>query len=492
MGLEESLHEAARALRTKPLAARALFVQVWRATRDPRLGALVDRLGETLQTPLEELPTKQHERAQALAAAFTTSGDETRASLLAATEVFARNAIGPNVREVVESWLRLEADPAIAHTALRLLEGLGAEGRLDTKLRRRLVAVLERHGDAGFVPALRGHAATVEGPLRARCLHVAERLAAFPSTPDDLGPVLDRLLTQLPHAASGAGPSPTAESGLDAGEALFDAVFRDPDDDGPRAVLADWLTRRGDVRGEFITLQLDPARAKRAKPRLAELLRLHKRELCGALARYVKMSGLHFERGFLVGCTLAARLPALPATALLEDVRFDYARVAADARLDRLRVAREIGIQDLLEVLPRCPELTTATLFERFDTPWALTASALASAPRSLSEVHLTVQRRVFRRQPEDPAPLEKLRVFLGSPLVAEAHTAGFFEDDDELLGSPPDLQGLEDVRIGAAPASLRELHYRTTFRSFSATFGRVPGGGWDLVDSGNRSRRRS
>jgi uncharacterized protein (TIGR02996 family) len=41
---------------------------------------------------------------------------------------------------------------------------------------------------------------------------------------------------------------------------LLDAVFRSPDDDAPRRVLAESLQRAGDPRGEFIALQLDTQR----------------------------------------------------------------------------------------------------------------------------------------------------------------------------------------------------------------------------------------
>ena len=46
---------------------------------------------------------------------------------------------------------------------------------------------------------------------------------------------------------------------------LFDAVAADPDDDAPRQVLADALLERGDLRGEFVALQLLRAR-KAATP----------------------------------------------------------------------------------------------------------------------------------------------------------------------------------------------------------------------------------
>lgn len=58
-------------------------------------------------------------------------------------------------------------------------------------------------------------------------------------------------------------------------DALLAAIYAAPDDDSPRMVFADALTERGDLRGEFIALQLARAKGK-ATP--AQLTR--ERELC--------------------------------------------------------------------------------------------------------------------------------------------------------------------------------------------------------------------
>jgi uncharacterized protein (TIGR02996 family) len=42
---------------------------------------------------------------------------------------------------------------------------------------------------------------------------------------------------------------------VDRGRRLLDGVLAQPEEDGPRLVLADWLAERGDPRGEFIALQ---------------------------------------------------------------------------------------------------------------------------------------------------------------------------------------------------------------------------------------------
>src|SRR5262245_27467685 len=60
---------------------------------------------------------------------------------------------------------------------------------------------------------------------------------------------------------------------------LHDAVLAAPDDDGPRLVYADWLSERGDPRGELIQVQIarDHGGGELAE-REAELWRVHGEE----------------------------------------------------------------------------------------------------------------------------------------------------------------------------------------------------------------------
>ena len=42
-------------------------------------------------------------------------------------------------------------------------------------------------------------------------------------------------------------------------DAFLHAILAAPDDDTPRLIYADWLEERGDLRGEFIRLQVELA-----------------------------------------------------------------------------------------------------------------------------------------------------------------------------------------------------------------------------------------
>lgn len=84
--------------------------------------------------------------------------------------------------------------------------------------------------------------------------------------------------------------------------ALFAAVYANPDDDGPRAVLADALQEAGDPRGEFIALQLARGRNGKKTRRETALLKEHGRTWLGPLAPAIPKDGVVFERGFLAKC----------------------------------------------------------------------------------------------------------------------------------------------------------------------------------------------
>ena len=75
---------------------------------------------------------------------------------------------------------------------------------------------------------------------------------------------------------------------------MMAAILAAPGDDGPRRTYADWLTRRGDPMGEFITLQLrdgDGHADWRASAAADAIRQQHRRQLGsadqGALRQHV-------------------------------------------------------------------------------------------------------------------------------------------------------------------------------------------------------------
>jgi uncharacterized protein (TIGR02996 family) len=98
---------------------------------------------------------------------------------------------------------------------------------------------------------------------------------------------------------------------MSAEDAFLQAICAEPEDDGPRLVYADWLDERGDVRGEFIRVQIELARgpadeAKRAELAAREraLLAAHREAWLGPLRRWLTWA--EFRRGFPEAVVLQA------------------------------------------------------------------------------------------------------------------------------------------------------------------------------------------
>jgi uncharacterized protein (TIGR02996 family) len=99
--------------------------------------------------------------------------------------------------------------------------------------------------------------------------------------------------------------------------ALFAEVYKNPDDDHVRMVLADALVERDDPRGELIHLQLRTELSKQEQRRAKELVEEHGRDWLGALGQWCskKPKELVYERGFATRMTIvkpATSQPAFP------------------------------------------------------------------------------------------------------------------------------------------------------------------------------------
>lgn len=95
-------------------------------------------------------------------------------------------------------------------------------------------------------------------------------------------------------------PRPAAPDGDEV--ALRAAIVAQPADDAPRLVYADWLLERGDVRGEFIRLQVEHARAPASQKRLDALLDANFESLVGEPAAHTHRNFV--TRGFATRVTL--------------------------------------------------------------------------------------------------------------------------------------------------------------------------------------------
>ena len=441
-------------LAQEPGRALESLLAVYQATWHPGVATLIERLGALHASNLEGLPVTQSQRAEALVAALADSTPLGRSGPLRAVADFAASAQGTRVWPTIEACSELPLDPRVASLALRLLSTRGAIRELTTKLLRRLVRCIERHGHGGLVADFdlwRASQALPEGLDARRLANVAATLRARVVGPVD-DAVLARLLEQVPAPLAPSTPTPSSVPA----EGLLEGILAAPDDDAPRLMYADWLTEHGDPRGEFIALQCARAAGRvsaEARRREAELLQQHRVAFLGRFANRVTLSGLRFDRGFLARATLRQTLPRDPACRLLEDVSFGR-HSSFDGALDRLHTARDLALEVLAEVMARAPRLEHATtqLWTR-GPEWTVTRELLARLPRPLTTVGLQLPRE-------------------GEPLafvLREAFSLPTLRTLEALELSFP--RGLPTPQtLASAPATLRSLtlHLRSPFLSLT------------------------
>jgi uncharacterized protein (TIGR02996 family) len=405
---------------TEPARALEVLLAVYRSTWHPQVAQVIERLGAHVGAPVEGLPVKQSERGAALSSLVLASTPADRSPLLQATTNFAASAMGQKVWPCLEAWAEVQPDPRIAATAFALLSVEGRVRDMTAKVFRRLLTNLERHGHVGMLPAFdawRLHARTPSWRIDPRRLaNLGVKLAKREPAAVDDG-VLARLLAHIPAPLV---PSSAPHSDV-APEALLDAVVASPDDDTPRLMFADYLTERSDPRGEFIALQCARAAGRvsdEARRREAELFQQHRTAFLGPFDKRVALSGLRFDRGFLVRASLRADLPRHPLVRLLEDVEFGRATAPRELSLDRLHTARSLALEVLGEVMARAPRLeeATTTLWTR-GPEWTITRELLARLPRPLTRLGLRLWREgeplsFVLRQAFALAPLKRLERF--------------------------------------------------------------------------------
>lgn len=369
-------------LKLKPPALLDALLDCWRSTRDGELTPLIIALSEQGEASFSsERPAKLKQRVEWLNDAFddghTFAGalHEARifAEMLAASQTLVH--FGP----VVSHWLALEPDPRLASLALWLLQEYpdatthGARYArpcvMPNTITKTLVKVLFMHCDSShaieaFIAQrtrevdeetgpLDPYPSTLERELK-RARKANPQVAAFSES--DLAALRKHIGPSKQPAAAKPAKSSVSES------SLLEAICAAPDDDGPRAVYADWLLEQGrSSLGEFIQLQLEAAREKLStteKTREKALLKEIRPEVLkqfGGNTYAIHLPSARFARGFVVEATLRcdANVPALR---LVERVTFDDP-IVEGARFDRLTLARTVPVASAATLLKAAPRL---------------------------------------------------------------------------------------------------------------------------------------
>lgn len=423
---------------THPDEALEAMLETWRASFDPALGRLIERLGQSLVVPIEDLPLKKGALAEALAKLALEAPAAQRSAVLQTFEQFAREAPGRLVWPSVEAWAEAELDPRVARMALRVLSQ--SKHQLTAKLWRRLVNCVERHADAGVVEDARAYEALL-----------ASKGGGWGFSPERFTNALKKALKQrtctqpedaaalerLAQAIGRTAPLPAAAPEDDS--AMLEAIAAQPDDDGPRLVYADWLSERRRPLGEFIVLQVQRARgrvSKEARAREEALLARHRSEFLGPLEGVVAKTGLRFERGFPVAARFTGPVPVHPLTRLLRGAELQSWEWKEGARFDALRSA----VGPFGEACARLPSVAPRLV------DWELRLERLELVLAVLQHVRLERLALRFLKVPDVGAAL---RALFRSPALDGSVRALELSLTGEPVGGPP---------LDEAPPALEHL----------------------------------
>lgn len=291
----DALREGDRERALKHLLGR------WRMVPDPALAEAIERVAPPADTWLGE------ERIARCYAALGRPMDGVLGRVLETLPLLTASEASP-VLDGLRQW---PEDPRITGRLLswfRLPPWTSLNGQ---KAWRRVFRLLEQRHDARLRTLL--HYDPSRYFTEAMRPWIADRLDALlvrrRPAPRRLSPRESALLDML---------TVITDQGGDPIEPLWRAVFEAPREDAPRLVLADALTEMGDLRGEFITLQIQGDR--RAAARIQSLIQEHSKTWLGPLDGALLTRGRRFTRGFLDAAVVKPRNPSAAEAAMDHDL----------------------------------------------------------------------------------------------------------------------------------------------------------------------------
>jgi uncharacterized protein (TIGR02996 family) len=287
--MSTAIDDVERALADKNLgAALSRMRDAWEERRDPVIADAIDRVSARARASFTPPAARTNAAFQKAWLELASASDPVGAAWLAET-LIAKIPRGDGGDDIFVARLRAlrEAKPDP-----RLARGLLALSIDDVNLARwqfeELAATVARLGDGRTRAAIEALIAGGEGEAWQEQGTLEKLPAVLPVAP-----------TARARWEALASDALAATTAVDP-EALTNAVFAAPDDDGARAVLADCLQSAGDPRGELIAIQLAEAEghaSPEATKRADALLKEHKRAWLGPFVRVC--SRATFRRGFI-------------------------------------------------------------------------------------------------------------------------------------------------------------------------------------------------
>lgn len=286
------------------------LLDAWRSTRHAALAEAIERLSPLAARGRPPLGGKRRGERVAAWDARAAGADPADFAILA-DSLFLENS-GKAVAAHLEALGRWPADPRLSGLLHELARKVPFTATSARPFWRALFAVLPTVGDPRTRVALDAADAAFRVAFEGR----DDYLAYLPNQTRKVRAALADVLEEpLPEAtlAALADLGARVERELrptrsdDRLGALLAAVHASPDDDAPRAVLADAWLDAGDPRGELVTLQLaavtrELSREERRRER--DLIDEHGDAWLGPLAGWTRKGDRVFRRGFLAACTI--------------------------------------------------------------------------------------------------------------------------------------------------------------------------------------------
>ena len=423
-------------------SALLALLAVWKEARAPALAQRIEALSDEVLPSLPPVDLAAHSSAsKAIDARMKSAGPLDVGPLIVAIERFMRTA--PNAYGVL---VRLAADfpddPRLS-SALHRIVLSPPFARTEGALYGRVILALETCADPRHLPDIVEWSARLEQRRR----FIRKERADL----DTLRDVAARVARQKPVKVPAwvdevLGAAPTAPKRQRDGSALLAAIYAQPSDTSARLVYADFLSERGDVRGEFISLQCNRAVDARPSARERELLKNHGRAWLGALDSGIRKQGLVYRRGFPAEARECANpeQQADPAWATLEALELDVLTWGerAIAFVERLPGLQRLFMRAedaalLHEVKPRLTVLglrsvTTEDLAKVLASPCfpALKQLELDLSGRDFAEVSTQAGWTRLARVRLTRGVLTELPAFRGVVPVLEVVDGGGLSDD--------------------------------------------------------------
>ena len=242
----------------------------WRRTRHPRWAAVVEALGK--MEPAREVVGSGRKKGDTAAwNALAKQGDTRDLPRLFAALL---TTSAGEAAERLEVLAKLD-DPRLTTLILATLEAPVWRANVFKAFVTQALAVIEKSRDVRARDVLRDLAPRYKAIIETsvgdwvgtKLLHAGEAMAAL--EPKPLTPSDEKALAALEGSLAVTPPVKKKPGKDQSDQALLSLIYASPDDDQPRLVFADALSERGDVRGEFISLQLARAQGRATVTQLA-------------------------------------------------------------------------------------------------------------------------------------------------------------------------------------------------------------------------------